>query len=173
MLTSTDAFQLQVIDKIKSFALIKPILTTKVKVSNKIKKIQHNEMIIQKHIKELVKNVDNIDINNTIYLHDYIAHYYQKKEDVKFVLTTETKFINPGYWKRVHKHIIGSTSLPNNGCKYNICQEKDDNESSKYIDAKTSEVFVKESRFSYIRPVDGATRLIVYNINQMLQVWKK
>ena len=35
MLKSTDAFQHQVISKIKFFALIKPILTTKVKVSNK------------------------------------------------------------------------------------------------------------------------------------------
>ena len=95
MLKSTDAFQLQGINKIKFFALIKPILTTKVKVSNKIKKIQQNEIIIQEHNKELVKNVDDIDINNTIYLHDYIAHYYQKKEDVKFVLTNETKFMNP------------------------------------------------------------------------------
>ena len=28
---------------------------------------------------------------------------------------------------------------------------------------KSSDVFVKESRFNYIRLVDGATRLIVYN----------
>ena len=71
--------------------------------------------------------------------------------------------MSPGFWKIFHEHIISSTSLPNNGCKYNICQVKDDNESSKYIDEKTLQVFVKESRFSYIRPVDGATRLIVYN----------
>ena len=35
MLESTNAFQLQVIDKIKFLALIKPILSTKLRVSNK------------------------------------------------------------------------------------------------------------------------------------------
>ena len=98
------------------------------------------------------------------YLHDSIAHFYKKKKDFNLVLTNETKFMNPGFWKRVHEHIISSTTLQNNGCnKYNICQVKDDNQSSKYIDEITPQVFVKESRFSYIRPVDGAIRLIVYN----------
>ena len=121
-------------------------------------------MIIQEHNKEIVKNVDDIRINNTKYLHDSIAYFYQKKEDFNLVLTNETKFMNPGCWKRAHKHIISSSTLQSNGCnKSNICQVKDDNESSKYIDEKTLQVFVKESRFSYIRPVDGATRLIVYN----------
>ena len=67
------------------------------------------------------------------------------------------------FWERVHEHIASSTTLPNNWCKYNICQVKENNVSSKYIDVKSSDVFVKESRFSYIRPVDGATRLIVCN----------
>ena len=35
MLKSTNTFQLQVIDKIKFLALIKPILSTKLRVSNK------------------------------------------------------------------------------------------------------------------------------------------
>ena len=89
-----------------------------------------------------MNNVDDIDINNIIHLHDSIVNYYQKKEDVNFVLTNEKIIMSQGFWKRVHEHIISSTSLPNNGCKYNICQVKDDNESSKYIDVKTSEVFV-------------------------------
>ena len=46
--------QLQLISKIKFFALIKPILATKIKISNKIKKIQHNEIVIHKHNKEQV-----------------------------------------------------------------------------------------------------------------------
>ena len=67
------------------------------------------------------------------------------------------------FWNRVHELIISSTTLPNNGCNYKICQVKQDNDSSKYLDMTTSNDFVKEYRFSYIRPVDGATRLIVYN----------
>ena len=80
--------------------------------------------------------------------------------------------MSPGFWKIFHEHIISSTSLPNNGCKYNICQVKDDNESSQYIDAKTSEVFVKESRFNYIRPVGGAKRLIIYNCSNVTSLEK-
>ena len=92
MLKSKDAFQLQLISKIKFFALIKPILATKIKISNKTKKIQHNEIIIHEHNNEQVKNVDDIDINNNIHLYDSIVHYYQKKEDVNFVLTNEKSY---------------------------------------------------------------------------------
>ena len=68
--------------------------------------------------------------------------HYQKKEDVNFVLTNEQKFMSPFFWERVHEHITSSTTLPNNGCKYNICQVKENNDSSSM---KSSEVFVKES----------------------------
>ena len=37
----------------------------------------------------------------------------------------------------------------------------------------TSNDFVKEYRFSYIRPVDGATRLIVYNFFNIAGLEKK
>ena len=91
ILKSTDTFQLQLISKIKFLQLIKPILTTKVKTSNKIKKIQHNEIIIHEHNKEQANNVDDIDIDNTLYLHHSIAHYYQRKEVFNYVLTNENK----------------------------------------------------------------------------------
>ena len=47
------------------------------------------------------------------------------------------------FWQRVHEHITSSTTLPNNGYKYNIGQVKENNDSSKYIDVKSSDVFVK------------------------------
>ena len=77
--------------------------------------------------------------------------------------------MNPGFWNRVHEHIISSTTLDSsnltNSNKYNICQVKNNNISSHYsVSLKT---YVKESRFSYIRPVDGATRLIVYNCSNI------
>ena len=78
--------------------------------------------------------------------------------------------MNPGFWNRVHEHIISSTTLQqrHGSNKYNICQVKDNNESSKYFDVTPSRItFVKESRFSYIRPVDGSTRLIVYNCSNI------
>ena len=114
-----------------------------------------------------MKNIENYDINNRIKSQDSVAHYYQKKEDVNFVLTNEQTFMRLFFWDRVHEHITSSTTLPNNGYKYNICQVKEKNDSSKYVDVNSSNVFVKESRFSYIRPVDGATRLIVYNCSNI------
>lgn len=70
--------------------------------------------------------------------------------------------MNSYFWSGAHEHLTNNTDLPNNGCNYKICQVKDDNEYSKYFD-KNGNVFIKESRFSYIWPVDGRTRLIVYN----------
>ena len=114
-----------------------------------------------------MKNIENYDINNGIQLKDSIAHYYQKKEDVNFVLTNEHKSMSSFFWDRVHEYITSSTTLPNNGCKYKSYQVKENNDSSKYLDMKSSNVFVKESRFSYIRPVDVTPRLIVYNCSNI------
>ena len=39
--------------------------------------------------------------------------------------------MSPYFWDRVHEHITSSTYLPNiNGCKYNICQAKKNNNDS-------------------------------------------
>ena len=99
LLKLNDAFQLRVIDKIKFFTLIKPILATKIKLSKKIKKSQPHEIIIHEQNNEQLKNIDDHDINNRIHLHDSITHYYQKKEDVNFVLTNEQKFMSPFFRK--------------------------------------------------------------------------
>ena len=54
--------------------------------------------------------------------------------------------------------MTNNTILPSDGSKYNICQVlKKDNDFAKYMEE------VKQSRFSYIRPIDGTTRLMIYN----------
>ena len=80
--------------------------------------------------------------------------------------------MNPCFWDRVHEHIISSTTLDSSNLhtssnKYNICQVKSNNVTSLYCVSPSRIMFVKESRFSYIRPVDGATRLIVYNCSNI------
>ena len=64
----------------------------------------------------------------TIKKKNSIAQFYQKKEDCNLILTNESKFMNPGFWNRVHEHIISSTTLDSsnltNSNKYNICQVK-------------------------------------------------
>ena len=54
--------------------------------------MQHNEIIIQDHNKETVKNVDDININNTKYLGDSITSFYQKKKDCNLILINEKDY---------------------------------------------------------------------------------
>ena len=124
MLKSKEDFQHQVMTKVKYLALIKPILAIKVKTSKKTKKCLPHKIIIHDQNNEQLKNIENHNINNVIQLKHSIAHYYQKKEYVNFVLTNEQKVMSLFFWDRAHEHITSSTTLPNNGCKYKICQVK-------------------------------------------------
>ena len=130
-----------------------------------------------KTLKKRKSNLINIDINDdfqkstinifndTSQRYDYIANYYEKKGNINFVLTNEEKFTSPFYWKRVQQLL--TSSLSNNGSKCRIYQVKEDNSLSKCIESTTTtdeiKTYIKESRFSYIRPIHGSTRLIVYN----------
>ena len=62
---------------------------------------------------------------------------------IQFSFDKWTNIHESFFWERVHEHLTSSTTLQNNGCKYNICQVKENNDSSKYIDVKSSDVFVK------------------------------
>ena len=75
--------------------------------------------------------------------------------------------MNSFFWSRAHAHLTNNTHLPNNGCNYKICQVKDDNIHSKYIDS-SGNLFINEIRFSYIRPIHESTRLIVYNSSNIM-----
>ena len=46
---------------------------------------------------------------------------------------------------------------------------KEDNDFWKYVN-ENDRLFVKESKFSYIRPIDGKTRLMLYNYSNMIGV---
>ena len=142
----------------------------------------------RKHVKEEERKLDEIDIDidddidksmiqNDIYKetnnnNDYVAKYYENKEHVKFSLTNKTKFMSNFLWKRVHQLL--TNSLNKNDSKCRIFQIQDENSvfknsdlNNKYfeIDNTTDQVntYVKESRFSYIRPIHDSTRLIFFN----------
>ena len=128
-----------------------------------------------KTLKKIKSNLINIDINDdfqkstvnvfndTSQRYDYITNYYEKKDNINFVLTNEEKFMSLFYWKRVHQLL--ANSLSNNDSKYRIYLVKEDNFLSKYIESNTTideiKTYIKESRFSYIRQIHGSTRLIV------------
>ena len=80
-------------------------------------------------------------------------------------MTSEEKFMSPFYLKRVHQLITSSTSK--NDSKCGIYQVKKDNALCKYVGNYSStggkKTYIKESRFSYIIPIHGSTRVIVYN----------
>ena len=50
------------------------------------------EIVIPDRNDQQSKNIENYDVNNAIQIKDSIAHYYQKEQDVNFVLTNKTKF---------------------------------------------------------------------------------
>ena len=152
MLKSQDKFQLITMTKLKFLNLIKSILSTKVANLKKYDQSSLQEIILYDE-----NNYEsfNHEINVTkkqSHEQDSVPRYYQKKNEVNFILTNETKFMSPHFLDRVHEHITSSTYLPNvNGCKYNICQIKNNiNAPSKYVEENISKIYVKESRFSFI-----------------------
>ena len=80
-------------------------------------------------------------------------------------MTNEDKFMSLFYWKRVHQLI--TSSITKIDSRHGIYQVKDNNELCKYVENYSknegNKTYIKASRFSYIRPIHGSTRLIVYN----------
>ena len=130
-------------------------------IDTKSKNVSHEITVHDKYV-PTTDNIDNFKFND-IQVNHYLARYYQKKDNNNFNLTNENKFMNILFWKRIHEHLINNRILPNDGCKYKICQVlREDNEFAKYVEDDGS-FFIKESRFNYSRPIDGTTRLMVYN----------
>ena len=130
-----------------------------------LKKRQSNQINIDINDDFLKSTIKNHVFNDTYQIYDSIAKYYEKNDNIIFVLTNEEKFMIPFNWKRVHQLL--TSSLSNNDSKYRMFQVNEDNSLSKYIKSDTtteeSKTYIKESRFSYIRPVHVSTRLIVYH----------
>ena len=95
--------------------------------------------------------VKNHVFNDTSQIYDYITNYYEKKYNINFVLTNEEKFTSPFYWIRVHQLLTNSPS--NNDSKYIICQVKEGNSLSKYIESDTT----TEETKTYIKNYDSVT----------------
>ena len=115
----------------------------------KSKNVSQEITIYEKYL-STTGNIDDFKLNNTQVNHSF-EKYVQKKENVNFILINKNEFMNSSFWKRVHEHLINITILPNDGCKYIICQVlRKDNEFAKYMEDDGS-LFIKETKFSYIR----------------------
>ena len=71
------------------------------------------------------------------------------------------------FWIRVKEHFTPEDCYRINPEKCKICQVVYLVDQSKLISLNEKKSFCKESRFSYIGPVDGVTRLKVYNCSNI------
>ena len=110
--------------------MIKTTMTRKYKVY--IKKRKLINMDIDDDYQKSTVNV----INKSSQRYDSIAKYYEKKENINFLMTNEEKFMSPFYWNRVHQLLTSSTSK--NDTKYGIYQVKENNDLCKYVESDTT-----------------------------------
>ena len=87
-------------------------------------KIKKNNLINIDINDDYQKSTVNI-INDTSQRYDLIVNYYEKKDNINFVLRNEGIFVSPFYWKIVHQLL--TSSLSNNDSKYPRYQVKEDN----------------------------------------------
>ena len=80
--------------------MIKAAMTRKYKT---LKKRKSNLINIDINDDFLTSAVKNQIFNDTSQRYDYIANYYDKKDNINFVLTNEEDFMSPFYWKRIHQ----------------------------------------------------------------------
>jgi len=79
----------------------------------------------------------------------------------------ETRFRENCFWIRVNEHFTPDVCYRINPDKYKICQVVSPVNQPKIMSLNSKTNCYKESRFSYIRPVDGITRLKVYNCSNI------
>ena len=71
------------------------------------------------------------------------------------------------FWISVDEHFTPEDCYQINPEKYKICHVVYPVDQPKIISSNEKKSCYKESRFSYIRPVDGVTRLKVYNCSNI------
>ena len=91
--------------------------------------------------------------------------FYKKNTQSLFDLNCDSKFIDPMFWKRVHKHLTPHKIYKST--KYKIHQVVYSVNTLSIMNIVDGKKIIKESRFSYIRPSDGVTRLKLCNYSNI------
>ena len=86
-----------------------------------------------------------------------LSRFYSRNEDLIHETNSERRF-RECFQIRVNEHFTPEDCYRINTEKYKICQVVYLVDQSKIIELNEKKRFYKESRFSYIRPVDGVTR---------------
>ena len=80
------------------------------------------------------------------------VRYYKINTRSSFDLNCDFKFMDPMFWQRVHEHLTSHKIYKNT--KYKIHQVVYPINSSSIMATTVGMKVIKESRFSYIRPID-------------------
>ena len=94
------------------------------------------------------------------------GRYYNRNIQSSFDMNCASKFTDPLFWQRVHEHLT-SHEIYNN-IKYKLYQVVFPVNTSSFMDTIDWMKIIKESRFSNIRPIDGVTRLKLYNCSNII-----
>ena len=78
--------------------------------------------------------------------------FYNINTQSSFDLNSGSKFIDPLFWQRVHEHLTSHKIYKNT--KYKIHQVVYPINSSSIMATTVGMKVIKESRFSYIRPIN-------------------
>ena len=95
------------------------------------------------------------------------SRYYSRNNDSNHETNSETRFMENSFWIRVNEHYTPDDCYRKNPDKYKICQVVHPENQPKILSLNEKKSCYKESRFSYIRPVDGITRLKVFNCSNI------
>ena len=96
-----------------------------------------------------------------------LTKYYARNEDFNHYCSSSLKFGDPYFWHRVCEHFTSENIYTITPKKYEIHQVLQPDNKSSIVNLDDGKNVTKESRFSYIRPVDGVTRLKLCNCSNI------
>ena len=141
-------FVCQEFDKVKNLILIKNVMNVKQR---------NNNLKIIRYDKTAETNYSNVNQETRH------KKYYKRNTHTTLSLNCDSKFTDCMFLQRVRDHFTAHKIYTMNFNKYKIRQVMFPVIMSSIMELTEGKNIIKESRFSYIRQVDGITRLKVYN----------
>ena len=96
-----------------------------------------------------------------------LTKFYARNDDFNHYCTSNLRFRDDYFWHRVCEYFTSDNIYKKTSNKYEVYQVlKPDNKTSIMM-LENRKTMKKESKFSYIRPVDGVTRLNMCNCSNI------
>ena len=151
-LDTSQTFAIHLIMKNDILDLLKCIVNARVIKSNK-ESIKHQQSVAKIHS----------NVNEELGL----TKYYARNDDFNHYCSSSLKFGDSYFWHRVCENITSENIYKITPKKYEIHQVLQPDNKSSIVNLDNGKNVIKESRFSYIRPVDGVTRLKLCNCSNI------